>query len=193
MQTNDRELASISRSGHGATSQEPDGQLDPSRPMAYQIRITGLLDARWADWFEGLTITLDGGDTLITGPVVDQAALHGLLKKVRDLGMPLVSVSPVEADLRPPSGPARQVGRVPRCTARRMRFGYGPILLGLANASTSDVRNASASGAVIPGLVWHPVCRGKSSRPDQTGPSFTRTTPAPKAASQRRALAERPT
>lgn len=66
--------------------------------MAYQIRITGLLDARWADWFEGLTITLDGGDTLITGPVVDQAALHGLLKKVRDLGMPLVSVSPVEAD-----------------------------------------------------------------------------------------------
>ena len=64
--------------------------------MAYQIRITGQLDARWADWFEGLTITLDGGDTLITGPVVDQAALHGLLKRVRDLGMPLVSVSPVE-------------------------------------------------------------------------------------------------
>lgn len=66
--------------------------------MAYQIRITGLLDARWADWFEGLTITLDGDDTLITGPVVDQAALHGLLKKVRDLGMPLVSVNPVEPD-----------------------------------------------------------------------------------------------
>ena len=64
--------------------------------MAYQIRITGQLDARWADWFEGLTITLDGGDTVITGPVVDQAALHGLLKRVRDLGMPLVSVSPVE-------------------------------------------------------------------------------------------------
>ena len=64
--------------------------------MAYQVRLTGQLDARWADWFEGLTITLDGGDTLITGPVVDQTALHGLLKKVRDLGMPLVSVSPVE-------------------------------------------------------------------------------------------------
>jgi hypothetical protein len=64
--------------------------------MAYQIRITGQLGSRWADWFEGLTITLDGGDTLITGPVVDQAALHGLLKRVRDLGMPLVSVSPVE-------------------------------------------------------------------------------------------------
>ena len=64
--------------------------------MAYQIRITGQLGSQWADWFEGLTITLDGGDTLITGSVVDQAALQGLLKRVRDLGMPLVSVNPVE-------------------------------------------------------------------------------------------------
>jgi hypothetical protein len=86
----------IGRDGHVPMSQEFDPHVDSSRPMAYQIRITGQLDARWADWFEGLTITLDGGDTLITGPVVDQAALHGLLKRVRDLGMPLVSVSPVE-------------------------------------------------------------------------------------------------
>ena len=65
--------------------------------MVYQIRIKGHLGSQWTDWFEGLTITLeDNGDTLLTGPVVDQAALHGLLKKVRDLGMPLVSVSPVE-------------------------------------------------------------------------------------------------
>ena len=65
--------------------------------MVYQIRIKGHLGRQWTDWFEGLTITLeDNGDTLLTGPVVDQAALHGLLKKVRDLGMPLVSVSPVE-------------------------------------------------------------------------------------------------
>ena len=65
--------------------------------QCYEIRLKGHLDDRWAEWFEGLTITLeDNGDTLLTGPVIDQAALHGLLKKIRDLGMPLVSVSPVE-------------------------------------------------------------------------------------------------
>lgn len=90
---------SISRNRHGAMSQDLDPQADPSRPMAYQIRIAGQLDSRWADWFEDLTITLDGGDSLITGPVVDQAALHGLLKRVRDLGMPLISVTPVEPGL----------------------------------------------------------------------------------------------
>jgi hypothetical protein len=68
----------------------------PDQPMAYQIRIKGHLGPQWTDWFEGLTITLEeDGDTLLTGTVVDQAALHGYLRKVRDLGMPLLSVNRV--------------------------------------------------------------------------------------------------
>ena len=67
------------------------------RPMVYQIRIKGHLGPRWADWFGGVTIALeDNGDTLLTCPVEDQAALHGLLRKVRDLGMPLISAIRVE-------------------------------------------------------------------------------------------------
>ena len=70
-------------------------EIDPGQPMAYQIRIKGHLGRQWADWFGGLAITLQrNGDTLLTGPVVDQAALHGLLRKVRDLGMPLLSITP---------------------------------------------------------------------------------------------------
>jgi hypothetical protein len=69
----------------------------PSQPMIYQIRIKGHLGSQWTDWFEGLTITQEeNGETLLAGPVVDDAALHGLLKKVRDLGMPLLSVHRVE-------------------------------------------------------------------------------------------------
>ena len=64
------------------------------QPTCYQIRIEGHLGKQWAAWFEGLTITLEAnGDTLLTGVVVDQAALYGLLRKTRDLGMPLVSVN----------------------------------------------------------------------------------------------------
>jgi hypothetical protein len=91
-------------------SNKIDPITDPVQPVVYQIRIKGQLDSQWADWFEGLTITLEeNGDTLLTGPVVDQAALHGLLKKVRDLGMPLVSINPLEHDqadasnVKPPS------------------------------------------------------------------------------------------
>jgi hypothetical protein len=74
-------------------------QID--QPMVYQIKIQGPLSPRWTDWFEGLTITLDeDGSTLLTGPVIDQAALYGILKKVRDLAVPLLSVHRV--------GPSRQ-------------------------------------------------------------------------------------
>jgi hypothetical protein len=86
-----------------------DTQPDPDEPIAYQIRLKGHLGHEWTGWFDDLTITLDeNGDTLLTGPVRDQAALHGLLKKVRDLGMQLVAVNRVEpgrtngADGKPP-------------------------------------------------------------------------------------------
>ena len=65
---------------------------DLDRPMVYQLRIEGHLGPLWSEWFGGLSITLeDNGDTLLTGPVEDQAALHSLLRKVRDLGLPLIS------------------------------------------------------------------------------------------------------
>jgi hypothetical protein len=67
--------------------------------MVYQIRVKGHLGPQWTDWFEGLAITLEeNGDMLLTGPVADQAALHGLLRKVRDLGLPLLSVQCVETE-----------------------------------------------------------------------------------------------
>jgi hypothetical protein len=69
-------------------------EADPDQSMIYQIRLKGYLTNQWSEWFGGLAITLeDNGDTLITGPVRDQAALHGLLKQVRDLGMALISVN----------------------------------------------------------------------------------------------------
>jgi hypothetical protein len=77
-----------------------DSRSDPNQATIYQIRIKGhLADQPWVDWFEELTITLEeNGDMLLTGSIVDQAALHGLLKKVRDLGMPLLSVNRLESD-----------------------------------------------------------------------------------------------
>lgn len=78
-----------------ANERTPETNVD--QPVVYQIRIKGHLSQRWSDWFQGMTITLEeSGNTLLTGPVVDQAALHALLRRVRDLGMPLISVTPLE-------------------------------------------------------------------------------------------------
>jgi hypothetical protein len=78
-------------------SNEPTPKPDPCQPMFYQVRLEGHLSFEWTDWFGGMTLVLEeNGDTLLTGPVIDQAALHGLLKKVRNLGIPLVSVKRVK-------------------------------------------------------------------------------------------------
>jgi hypothetical protein len=70
---------------------------DPDAPKIFQIRIQGHLGQQWAGWFDGLTIVLEeDGNTLLSGPVIDQSALHGILKKIRDLGMPLLTVNQVE-------------------------------------------------------------------------------------------------
>ena len=76
-------------------AQKRNPKMDPGQPVIYQIRIKGHLGSQWADWFEGMTIRLEENEeTLLSGPVVDQSALYGLLKKVRDLGLPLISVWP---------------------------------------------------------------------------------------------------
>ena len=77
--------------------------------MVYHIRLKGHLGPQWKAWFGGVTITLeDNGNTLLSSPVVDQAALHGLLKKVRDVGIPLISVSRVDAGHADASDDTRQ-------------------------------------------------------------------------------------
>ena len=85
---------------------------DRHESQTYEIRIKGHLADRWAHWFPGLTITLeDSGDTLLIGPVIDQAALHGLLRKVRDLGMPLLLVNRVEPGAETPDAKQPDGGR----------------------------------------------------------------------------------
>ena len=89
--------------------QLPIGDPDAGR---YEIRLTGHLAARWSAWFDGLTVSHEGdGTTRISGPIADQAALHGLLQRVRDLGLPLVSVTRVEP--REPVKPTKDNGGDP--------------------------------------------------------------------------------
>jgi hypothetical protein len=80
-------------------SNKPNPKSNQERSNIYQIRVVGHLDRQWAGWFDDLTVTLDeDGTTLLTGPVVDDAALHGLLKRVRDSGLQLISVNRVDSD-----------------------------------------------------------------------------------------------
>jgi hypothetical protein len=89
--------------------------FDRSEAEHYEIRLTGHLDAHWTAWFDGLTVShQDDGTTVIRGPVADQAALHGLLQRVRDLGLPLVSVERVEDDQPNGMTPPRDSAIKPR-------------------------------------------------------------------------------
>jgi hypothetical protein len=79
-------------------SRPPEGAA-PAEPARYELRVHGVLDPRWSAWFDGLQLTNDqAGQTTIAGPVADQAALHGLLTKIRDLGLPLLAVRRIDPD-----------------------------------------------------------------------------------------------
>jgi len=80
-------------------SDKPKNNEKQNRPSSYEILLKGQLNSQWTDWFEGLTITIqEDGNTLLTGPMIDQSALHGLLKKIRALGMTLISKCPGRPD-----------------------------------------------------------------------------------------------
>jgi hypothetical protein len=90
-----RPQTEVAFSEGGMSESQPD---ETAQHKEYQIRIRGHLSQQWSEWFQGLAITLDeSGDTILTGTIVDQSALHGLLKRVRDLGLPLISVNRIEA------------------------------------------------------------------------------------------------
>jgi hypothetical protein len=97
LRTHDSEhVAQMGMTGHSRDS-AMSNTTDPDQPTIYHIRLKGHLGGQWTDWFGGLSITQEeNGETLLSGSVVDQAALHSLLKKVRDLGMPLLSLSRVQ-------------------------------------------------------------------------------------------------
>jgi hypothetical protein len=97
------------------------------RTPEYEIRVAGHLPPRWSAWFDGLTVApSDDGSTVLRGPVVDQAALHGLLQKLRDLGLPLLSLTRVPPDLSPPSAPSDPTSPSPVQPARDPHQGDQP-------------------------------------------------------------------
>ena len=92
----------------------PDNRASAGQPAIYQIRLNGHLGSQWSGWFDGLTVTLEeNGVTLLTGLVVDQAALHGLLRQVRDIGLPLVSLNRIEESEEPDTPHTLQKPRAP--------------------------------------------------------------------------------
>ena len=75
-------------------------ESEHERLEVYQIVIKGHLDSEWSEWFEGLNIIkVDNGETILSGPIIDQTALHGVLIKIRDLGLPLLSLTRIDPDI----------------------------------------------------------------------------------------------
>ena len=106
-------------------SDENEPSPETGRPAAYEIRVRGHLGSAWSDWFTGLRVTLeDHGGTLLAGPL-DQAALHGVLRRVRDLGLQLISVTRIESEPTRAAGIAREPGSSQR-SPRRGRGLLGP-------------------------------------------------------------------
>ena len=103
-----------------SNSRGPDGEIN--QPMIYQIRVEGHLGRQWAGRFEELNITLEeNGTTLLTGPVVDQAALHGILRRIRDLGITLISINSVDAPKNPSETHQRTNEPADRLTHKRSK------------------------------------------------------------------------
>ena len=132
----------------------------PPNAQLYEIRLKGHLDAQWKTWFDGLTMTLEeNGNTLLSGPVTDQAALHGLLKKVRDLGMPLVSVNQVhskqgETKMNPIKKFDTKVLLSTLWIAVMINMLKADILsLNIPGAADEVARTSASAGASIPQLM----------------------------------------
>ncbi len=132
----------------------------------YEIRIKGHLDAQWMTWFDGLTVTLEEkGDTLLSGPVADQAALHGILRRVRDLGMPLVSVVPVQSSrftkgekMNPSTTPAKKIDMKALLSTLwivvMINMAYADILsLHIPGAFDEVAKTSVSAGIPIPQLM----------------------------------------
>jgi hypothetical protein len=90
-------------------TQRAEPGADPIGSTVYQIRLRGQLGPLWSDWFDGLAITWDGADTLLTGEVIDQSALYGVIRRIRDLGVTLISINRLEAGAGPDQG-TNQIG-----------------------------------------------------------------------------------
>ena len=131
---------------------ERDSHQDQSN--VYQIRIIGALDSQWSDWFEGFSITLEeDGNTLLTGIIVDQAALHGLLKKVRDLGMPLVSINQTHFTETQSCNPKKGESKMNANVTRTHKFDVKTLLSTLWIIVVINILMADILGLFIPGTT----------------------------------------